>query len=138
MFPNVPMSRLSTLASLPRPSTSPPYEIPPTTKALAPPPPPPPPRSSQSFAVLDRDHSGHLSLREIRDALELVGMQASSDDMLRDLYGLHTDGCGGFDLSQLSSVLRRDERMQEEEIGYEYLRPLMFDVRAAAAEKMFR
>ena len=80
----------------------------------------------ESFATLDSDHSGHLSLGEISSAMSLVGIELPNRIIRRQLNGIHTDSHGGFELTELDSVLRRDKEMQDEGIDYE--RPLIFDV----------
>ena len=66
----------------------------------------------ESFATLDSDASGHLSLGEISEALSLVGLDLPQSSIRRSLNGIHTDSYGGFELTELDSVLRRDKEMQ--------------------------
>ena len=66
----------------------------------------------ESFATLDSDCSGHLSLSEIADAMELVGLQVRPHEIRNQLNGISTDRLGGFELQELDVVLRRDKEMQ--------------------------
>ena len=47
----------------------------------------------------------------------------SSVELRGQLEGISTDDSGGFQLSELDNVLRRDEQLQEEGIEYAPARP---------------
>lgn len=47
-----------------------------------------------------------------------MGFGMSSVELRGQLEGISTDDSGGFQLSELDNVLRRDEQLQEEGIEY--------------------
>lgn len=85
----------------------------------------------RSFAVLDVDGSGGLSLRELRQAMHSCNMHRLREHLneaeLKDqLKGLSFDVHGGFHLTNLEKVLEQDAVLNAS--GIEYERPLLFDV----------
>jgi len=80
-----------------------------------------------SFAKLDADGTGNLSLSEIISAASLVGLRFDEADLSQQLLAGDRDGDGTFELHELDEVLREDQKL--ESIGIErYNRPLLFDV----------
>jgi hypothetical protein len=85
------------------------------------------PQLRDSFAKLDADGSGHLSIAEIINAASLVGLRFDEHDLQKQLLTQDHDGDGTFELDELDSVLKKDQLL--ETIGLErFDRPLLFDV----------
>lgn len=91
-----------------------------------------PPKNSvnklrESFAKLDADGSGHLSLGEIISASSLVGLRFKADELQQQLLAGDNDGDGTFELHELDAILRKD-RVLESLAVERSNRPLIFDV----------
>ena len=85
------------------------------------------------FAKLDGSGSGHLSIREIASATSLVGLRFDERELHQDLLTQDADGDGTFELHELDTVLRRNQRLQRSDLVSHTDQPFIFDVLPLAA-----
>ena len=81
-----------------------------------------------SFAKLDADGSGHLSIDEIIRAANLVNVRFDKPDLEKQLLAGDSDGDGTFELHELDSILRKDRILQNTGMERSLSRPLVFEV----------
>ena len=81
----------------------------------------------QSFAKLDADGSGHLSISEIVSASSLLGLSFNAGELQKQLLSEDNDGDGTFELHELDDMLKKDEQL--ERTGIErFDRPVIFEM----------
>lgn len=81
----------------------------------------------ESFAKLDSDGSGHLSINEIMNASSLLGLRFKDGELQEQLLVGDNDGDGTFELHELDAIIKKDEVLDS--IGMEqFNRPLIFEV----------
>ena len=80
------------------------------------------------FAKLDGSGRGHLSIREIASATSLVGLRFNERELHQDLLTQDADGDGTFELHELDTVLRRNQRLQRSDLVSHTDQPFIFDV----------
>ena len=83
-----------------------------------------------SFAALDVDSSGHLSIDGIVNASKLVGLRFKKEQLARELLleeAMHHSSEGAFELSEFRAVVKQQRVLAE--AGIEpFDRPFVFDV----------